>query len=102
MYIIPPRAIFVILQSCQPLLISRTIQFVTKDLTPFETRNEAFRLLLFTFIIYTGMAVRRHEEMAAVTIEVLTANIDFRWDISTPTRTHRTHFAVRSRRHYLQ
>lgn len=86
MYHILPCAIFVILQSCQPFLISRTIQFVTKDMTPFKTRSEAFRLLLFTFTIYTCMAVRRHEVTVVVTVEVLTVILDFRWHLSTSTR----------------
>ncbi|KAM3460788.1 hypothetical protein NHJ6243_005584 [Beauveria neobassiana] len=45
------------LRCCQPLLISRAIIFFSEELSPFENRNEAFCLLLFTFIIYTGMPV---------------------------------------------
>ena len=58
-YIFVPRFIFIVLRCCQPLLISRAITFVSKDLPPFENRNEAFRLILLTFVIYTGMAVRQ-------------------------------------------
>jgi ATP-binding cassette, subfamily C (CFTR/MRP), member 1 len=58
LYIFVPRIIFIILRCLQPLLISRAIAFVSKDLPPFENRNEAFRLILLTFVIYTGMAVR--------------------------------------------
>lgn len=57
-YILVPRFIFIVLRCCQPLLISRAIAFVSQDLPPFENRNEAFRLILLAFVIYTGMAVR--------------------------------------------
>lgn len=56
-YVIVPRLSFVVLRCCQPLLISRAIAYVGTDLPPLENRNEAFRLVLFTFVIYTGMAV---------------------------------------------
>ena len=56
--IIIPRALFTVFRYCQPILISRTISYVGSDLPPLENRNEAFRLLLSTFIIYAGMAVR--------------------------------------------
>ena len=58
-YIAIPRLLLILLRCCQPLLISRAINFVEQDLAPFENRNEAFRLILFTFLIYTGMAVRQ-------------------------------------------
>lgn len=45
------------LRCCQPLLIRWAITFVGQDLPAFENRNEAFRLILFTFVLYTGMAV---------------------------------------------
>jgi ATP-binding cassette, subfamily C (CFTR/MRP), member 1 len=57
-YVLVPRFIFIVLRCCQPLLISRAIAFVSEDLSPFENRNEAFRLILLTFVIYVGMAVR--------------------------------------------
>lgn len=56
-YIIAPRFISVALRCCKPLVISRVITFIHRDLPPFENRNEAFRLIVFTFIIYAGMAV---------------------------------------------
>ncbi len=52
-----PRILYTFLRYCQPYLISRAIAYVTSDLSPFENRNEAFRLILPTFLIYTGMAV---------------------------------------------
>ena len=55
--VVPPRFTFTVLRYCQPLIISRAIAFVTLDLSPYEDRNEAFRLILFTFLVYTGMAV---------------------------------------------
>lgn len=58
-YIFVPRFMFIVLRCCQPLLISRAITFVSKDLPPFENRNEAFRLILLAFTIHTGMAVRQ-------------------------------------------
>ena len=56
--IIIPRALFTVFRYCQPVLISRTIAYVGSDLPPLENRNEAFRLILATFVIYAGMAVR--------------------------------------------
>ncbi|KAF3000471.1 hypothetical protein E8E14_000532 [Neopestalotiopsis sp. 37M] len=52
-----PRFIFIVLRCCQPLLISRVIASVGSDLSPFDNRNEAFRLILSAFAIYTGMAI---------------------------------------------
>ncbi|EJP62540.1 ABC transporter [Beauveria bassiana ARSEF 2860] len=56
-YVVIPRLLFTMLRCCQPLLISRAIIFFSQELSPFENRNEAFCLILFTFIIYTGMPV---------------------------------------------
>ncbi|KAK4449692.1 hypothetical protein QBC34DRAFT_350884 [Podospora aff. communis PSN243] len=56
-YVVLPRTIGSLLRCCQPLLIRWAISFVSQDLPPLENRNEAFRLILFTFFIYTGMAV---------------------------------------------
>ncbi|PQK09527.1 hypothetical protein BB8028_0001g15970 [Beauveria bassiana] len=56
-YVFIPRLLFTMLRCCQPLLISRAIIFFSEELSPFENRNEAFCLLLFTFIIHTGMPV---------------------------------------------
>jgi hypothetical protein len=58
LHVIIPRSLLTAFRYCQPLLISRTISYVSHDQPPLEGRNEAFRLILFTFIIYTGMAVR--------------------------------------------
>jgi len=57
LYIVVPRFIGVLLRCCQPVLIRWAITFVSEDLPAVENRNEAFRLILFTFVIYTGMAV---------------------------------------------
>ena len=57
LYIVVPRFIGSVLRCCQPLLIRWAIAFVSQDLPALENRNEAFRLILFTFCIYTGMAV---------------------------------------------
>ncbi|KAK0616876.1 ABC transporter [Immersiella caudata] len=57
LYIVVPRFIGSILRCSQPLLIRWAISFVSKDLPALENRNEAFRLILFTFFIYTGMTV---------------------------------------------
>ncbi len=56
--IVLPRILLTVVRYCQPLLISRTIAYISSDLPLLEDRNEAFRLILLTFIIYTGMAVR--------------------------------------------
>ncbi|KAK3367203.1 ABC transporter [Lasiosphaeria ovina] len=56
-YILPSRFITILLRCSQPFLISRAITFVSTELPPFENRNEAFRLFVFTFIIYVGMAI---------------------------------------------
>lgn len=55
--VVLPRVLFTAFRYCQPLLLARTIAYVAHDLSPFENRNEAFRLLLFAFVIYMGMAV---------------------------------------------
>ncbi|PVH75176.1 ABC transporter [Cadophora sp. DSE1049] len=57
--IIFPRMLFTAFRYCQPLLVARTIAYVTDDLPPFENRNEGFRLLLFAFVVYMGMAVAK-------------------------------------------
>lgn len=56
--IIIPRVLFTTFRYCQPILITRTISYVGNDLPPLDNRNEAFRLILLGFIIYTGMPVR--------------------------------------------
>ncbi|KAM3502929.1 hypothetical protein MY10362_004526 [Beauveria mimosiformis] len=56
-YVFIPRLFFTALRCCQPILIRRAIIFFSQDLSPFENRNEAFCLILFTLIIYTGMPV---------------------------------------------
>ncbi|KAH8893638.1 ABC transporter [Thozetella sp. PMI_491] len=57
--VVIPRMLFAASKYSQPFLISRTITYVTSDLPPQEGRNEAFRLILLTFLIYTGMAVTK-------------------------------------------
>ncbi|ETS83861.1 hypothetical protein PFICI_05737 [Pestalotiopsis fici W106-1] len=52
-----PRFIYIVLRCCQPLLISRVITSVSSSLTSFDNRNEALRLILLAFVIYTGMAI---------------------------------------------
>ncbi|TQV93218.1 ABC multidrug transporter [Cordyceps javanica] len=56
-YVFIPRLLCTILRCCQPLLISRAIIFFSQELSPFEDRNEAFCLIFFTFIIYTGLPI---------------------------------------------
>ncbi|KAK3319199.1 ABC transporter [Apodospora peruviana] len=51
------RIMFTIFRYGQPLLISRTITYVSSNYSPLEDRNEAFRLILLTFVLYTGMAL---------------------------------------------
>lgn len=55
--VVIPRLLFSAFRYSQPFIISRAITYVSSDLSPFEDRNEAFRLILLTFVIYTGMAV---------------------------------------------
>jgi hypothetical protein len=55
--IVVPRLFWTACRYCQPILITRTISYVSNDLPPLENRNEAFRLILFAFVIYTGMPV---------------------------------------------
>ncbi|RDW89784.1 hypothetical protein BP6252_01816 [Coleophoma cylindrospora] len=57
--VVLPRVLFIAFRYSQPFLISRTIAYVSSNLPPQENRNEAFRLILLTFIIYTGMAVSK-------------------------------------------
>ncbi|KAM3458315.1 hypothetical protein MY3296_000521 [Beauveria thailandica] len=56
-YVFIPRLFFTMLRCCQPILIRRAIIFFSQNLSPFENRNEAFCVILFTLIIYTGMPV---------------------------------------------
>ncbi|KAH8653767.1 ABC transporter [Xylariales sp. PMI_506] len=55
--VVLPRMLFSAFRYSQPYFISQTISYVSSDLPPQEDRNEAFRLVLITFIIYMGMAV---------------------------------------------
>lgn len=55
--IVIPRLLFTACRYCQPILITRIISYVGNDLLELESRNEAFRLILFAFVIYIGMAV---------------------------------------------
>lgn len=55
--VVPPRILSALFRYCQPLIISRAITYVNSNLDPMEDRNEAFRLILMTFVVYIGMAV---------------------------------------------
>ena len=61
--VVIPRLFFSVFRYSQPFIISRAITYVGSDLSPFEDRNEAFRLILLTFVIYTGMAVSDDSEL---------------------------------------
>lgn len=100
MVVIPPRLALTLLRCCQPLLISRTIKFVTNDLSPFETRNEGFRLLLAAFVIYTGMAVgcRKH----TLTMIILTPDTGSEWSYPASTVASVSAFAHGSDWNHLQ
>ncbi|KAJ6781871.1 hypothetical protein PWT90_06528 [Aphanocladium album] len=52
-----PRVLCTVLRCCQPILISRAITFVGSEQAPFENRNEAFRLMLLTILIYAGIPI---------------------------------------------
>lgn len=55
--VVPSRLVLVLFRYAQPILISRTISFVSQPVAIAEGDDKGSDLIIATFIIYTGLAV---------------------------------------------